>query len=159
MLSKQYLKDYIYCIGEIDDVEEKIARLERDIAKVEERIREIEANDTVKDKVYGGDGGEQGFVIEGIPTVEYGEKKNLLTIKSALLHTRKSELEILRIDLVQRTKDVEMFIASVNDAYIRRIINLRYIKRMTWKDVAIHVGGGNSEDTVRKALDAFLKNS
>ena len=156
MLSKQYLKDYIDALKEIDEIQEKINRLESEIAKVEERILQIQEGETVKDLVYGGDGGQQPFHIEGVPTPEYEERKQMLKIKKALLSQRKATLEILKIDLVQKTHDVEMFIASIDDSQMRRIVNLRFIQRLSWTAVAMKVGGGNTDETVRQAFHRFM---
>lgn len=156
MLSKQYLKDYIDVLKEIDEIQEKITRLEADIAKVEERILEIQEGETVKDLVYGGEGGVQPFHIEGIPLPEYGERKQMLKIKKALLSQRKATLEILKIDLVQKTRDVETFISSIPDSQMRRIINLRFIQRLSWNAVAMRMGGGNTDETVRQAFHRFM---
>lgn len=156
MLSKQYLKDYMDAIQEIDEIQEKIDRLEAEIERVEERILEIQEGDTVKDLVYGGEGGQQPFHIEGIPTPEYAERKQMLKIKKALLSQRKATLEILKIDLVQKTHDVEMFIASIEDSYMRRVVNLRFIQRLSWIQVAEKVGGGNTDETVRQAFHRFM---
>ena len=52
----------------------------------------------------------------------------------------------------------EEFIASVQDSRIRRIINLRFIEKLSWNKVADRIGGGNTEDSVRKAFDRYMAN-
>ena len=79
--------------------------------------------------------------------------------KQLILNGRKSTLDALEIDLLQRTNEVEEFIASVPDSRIRRIINLRYIENKSWNEVAIAMGGGNNEDSVRKSFDRFMEKS
>lgn len=49
------------------------------------------------------------------------------------------------------------YIASVDDSLIRQILAYRYINNFTWVQVAMHIGGGNTEEGVRKAHDRFLK--
>ncbi len=145
MINKEILSQYTSLREEIEEVTEKIYELERQIAKVEEE-------GSVKDKVIGGDGGNQSFNIEGFPYPEYTRKKTLL-------YTRKTTLEILKDDILEKTNEVEQFIATINDSHIRRIIDMRVLKNMTWKNIAMRMGGGNSEDSVRKMYERFLEKS
>ncbi len=48
------------------------------------------------------------------------------------------------------------FISTVDDSLIRQILSLRYVNGLTWRQIAFSVGGGNTEDSVRKAHDRFL---
>ena len=52
---------------------------------------------------------------------------------------------------------VEEFIDSIDDPLIAHIFNLRYIKDMSWIKISLKLGGGNTEDGVRKMHDRFLK--
>lgn len=157
MVTKQILNQYNDLVKEQTEVIDKIAKLEKQIPKLEQRIREIEAGETVKDRVYGGDGGRQGFNIEGIPSVEYDHKKAELLRKKLLYEERKTRLKLLRIKIAETINEVEEFISSIDDSHIRRIINLRYVKGLPWNIVAMQIGGMNSEDSVRKALDRYLE--
>ena len=69
----------------------------------------------------------------------------------------KSTLEILEFDLLQKTNEVEGFIASIDDSRMRRIINLRFIENLSWNKVADHIGGGNTEDSIRMAFNRFME--
>ena len=82
-----------------------------------------------------------------------------LRLKKALLGQRKSTLELIQLDLVRQVKDVEMFVASLDDAYIRRIINFRFVQRMSWTAVAMKIGGDNTADSVRMAFTRFMEKS
>lgn len=48
------------------------------------------------------------------------------------------------------------YIENVEDAQIRLILDLRFAKRLSWVQVAHRVGGGNTEDSVRKACFRYL---
>lgn len=157
MVSKEILIQYSDLQGEIKEVRKKIEKLENTIPKIEKRINEIEKGEIVKDKVSGGFGGIQHFEIEGVPVKEYQERKTDLLSKRLLLNNRKSTLELLEFDLLQKTNEVEEFIASINDSRMRRIINLRFIENLSWNKVADYIGGGNTEDSVRKAFTRFME--
>lgn len=156
MVSKEILIQYSDLQEEIKEIRKKIEKLEERIPKIEKRINEIEKGETVKDKVYGGAGGIQGYNIEGVPLKEYSERKTDLLSKKLLLNSRKSTLELLEFDLLQKTNEVEEFIASVNDSRMRRIINLRFIENLSWIKIAEKIGGGNTDESVRKAFERFM---
>ena len=126
------------------------------IDSCEEEIRELE-HELVLDKVYGGFGGEQGFVIEGY------DERDIKALRKRLI--RDKEILAERLVLKRKRKDmsaemllkIERFLNTVNDSYIRRIITFRYIDHMPWNRVADRIGGGNTEDSVRKALDRYLE--
>ncbi len=49
------------------------------------------------------------------------------------------------------------YIASVDDSLIRQILSYRYANGLSWLQVAMHIGGGNTADSVRMIHDRFLK--
>ena len=142
-ISKEILIQYSDLQQECKEVREKIEKLERQIEK-------IESDGAVVDKVRGGDGGIQSFKIEGFPYPEYSRKKTLLNMRKATL----CELEM---ELLETLNDVEIFIASIKDSHIRRIVNLRVIDNLSWNEVARRIGG-NTEDSVKKAFYRFMEN-
>lgn len=157
MVSKKILIQYTDLQQEVKEVREKIQRLECEIPKIEKRINDIEKGATVKDKVRGGLGGLQSYNIEGVPIKEYEKRKTDLLSKKLLLNNRKSTLELLEFDLLEKTNEVEEFIASVSDSRMRRVINLRFIENLSWNKVADCIGGGNTEDGIKKAFYRFME--
>ena len=142
-ISKQILIQYTDLQQEVKEIREKIDKLERQINKIEK-----EGN--VADKVRGGEGGLQSFKIEGFPYPEYSRKRTLLFARKATL----SELEM---ELLETLNDVEVFISSIKDSHIRRIVNLRVVEGLSWRKVANRIGG-NTEDSVRMTFERFMKN-
>lgn len=132
------------------DLQEECKELREKIEKLEQQLDKIEIEGSVIDKVSGGLGGIQSFKIEGFPYPEYSKKKSLLKARKVTL----SELETR---LLETLNEVEEFIASVDDSHIRRIINLRVIDGLPWKEVARKIGG-NTEDSVRMTFNRFMEN-
>lgn len=141
-ISKEILIQYSDLQQECKEVREKIEKLERQIEKIEE-------DGAVVDKVRGGEGGLQSFKIEGFPYPEYSRKKTLL-------YARKATLSELEMELLETLNDVEIFIASIKDSHIRRIVNLRVVDGLSWGEVARRIGG-NTEDSVRMAFNRFIE--
>lgn len=157
MISKEILTQYADLQQEAKETRQKIEKLEDTINRIEKRLSEIEEGETVKDKVTGGLGGLQSYKIEGIPLKEYNQKKSELMVKKLLLNQRKSTLEILEFDLLQKTNEVEEFMTSLDDSRMRRIINLRFIENLSWNKVADRIGGGNTEDSIKKSFYRFIE--
>lgn len=142
-VSKEILVQYTDLQKERKEVRGKIEKLEK-------QIKTIENNGNVADKVRGGDGGLQSFKIEGFPYPEYSRKKTLLYMRKATL----SELEM---ELIETLNEVEEFITTIKDSHMRRIISLRVVDGLSWNKVADRIGGGNTDDSVRKAFDRFME--
>lgn len=156
-ISKEILIQYADLQQERKETREKITKLEEQIVKLEKRIAEMESGEIVKDKVKGGLGGIQSFNIEGVPIAEYEKARTNLLSKKLMLNNRKSALEIQEFDLLQMTNEVEEFIHSLEDSHLRRIINLRFVESLSWNKVADRMGGGNTEDSVKKAFYRFME--
>lgn len=143
MVTKEILTQYADLQQECKEVRGKIEKLERQIEK-------IERDGNVIDKVRGGDGGLHSFKIEGFPYPEYSRKKTLL-------YARKATLSELEMELLETLNEVETFIASVKDSHMRRIISLRIVDGLSWNKVADHIGGGNTEDSIRMSFNRFME--
>lgn len=155
-MTKDDLMQYSSMQNEVREIQDKINRLNGIIAKLEDRLSKIEEGGVVRDKVRGGLGGEQTYIIEGFPMEEYRSVRNNLLTKKLILNGRKSTLDALELDLMQKTNEVEEFIAGITDSRIRRIINLRFIEGLSWVDVAVLMGGGNNEDSVRMMFNRYM---
>ena len=142
-VTKELLVQYDDLLHEREEVKEKIYKLEKQIEKIEQE-------GAVVDKVRGGEGGLQSFKIKGFPYPEYQKKK-------VLLNARRDTLLDLEIKILNSINEIESFISKINDSHVRRIINLRIIKKFSWEKVAKTIGGGNTEDSVKKIFYRFIE--
>ena len=156
-VTKEVLSQYFNEKKEIEELRSKIDYLERRIPKLEKRIAEIEEGHTAKDKVRGGEGGLQSFVIEGVPYDEWNDKKAELEFKKRILEQRRELLRTSEMQLILRTKEVEKYISSINDSVVRRIMNLRVLNGLQWQEVANKIGGGNTDSSVKMMYQRFLE--
>lgn len=51
---------------------------------------------------------------------------------------------------------LEQYIASVDDSLVRMAMTLRFLDGMHWRAVAMRIGGGNTEDSIRKMVYRYL---
>jgi len=49
------------------------------------------------------------------------------------------------------------YISSVGDSLMRQILTYRHVNGLSWRQVAAHVGGGNTEGSVKMAHGRFLR--
>lgn len=140
---KKKLAQYIDLQKEVTEINNRIAKVESEIAKIKE---EGEVTDIVK----GGMGGIQHFTIHGIPTFLFERKEEMLfKLVEKMEKAEKNKLKALA--------EIEDFVESIDDSHIRRIISFRYIDGLSWNDVAMHMGNGYTDDSVRKAMERYLK--
>ena len=66
------------------------------------------------------------------------------------------KLESRYENLLHVTNDVLDFIESIDDSHMRMIITYRIIENYSWGQVADAMGGGNTEDGVKKAFYRFM---
>lgn len=51
---------------------------------------------------------------------------------------------------------LERYISDISDSLTRQIFTLRFINGMSWVQVAHHIGGGNTEDGVKKICYRYI---
>ena len=142
MVNKQILVQYMDIKREINDLQDRISKIQRQIEKIDEE-------GCVKDKVMGGEGGLQPFNIEGFPFPEYSRKKTLLL-------TRKHRLEMLENDLLNTINEVDEYISTISDSQMRQIVRYRVLDELSWRQIAQKIGGGNTEDSTKKIFYRYF---
>lgn len=80
--------------------------------------------------------------------------------------TEKNIIEIITLEgiidskidrCITEKKEIEEYISGIDDSLIRQIFTLRFIKGLSWRQVAFTVGGHNTEDSVKKICYRYLK--
>lgn len=157
MAQREIVNQYFDLKMEFDNVQCKVRSLKKQIADIENRIYEIRQGEIVKDKVKGGLGGIQTFTIEGFPTREYEQKTKELQKKKILLENRQKVATELEIKIAEQIIEVEKFIASIKESHTRRIVELRVVEGLSWREVAEEIGGGNTENGVKKIYSRLFE--
>lgn len=63
----------------------------------------------------------------------------------------------LLVKLQRQQREIMDYINGIDDSLIRQIMVCRYVHLMSWTQVAMGIGGGNTSDSVRKVHDRFLR--
>ena len=141
---KDALDQYTAVRKEREYIAEKVMTLERQIDSMEQ------SGYSVKDTVRGGEGNMHHYVIEGFPYSDYSRRKTLLRIRRQQLIDRDEKLAELETQ-------VEHFLSELDDSRLRQMIVYRYIENMSWVQVADKMGGNNTADGCRMAVERFLR--
>lgn len=94
--------------------------------------------------------------ITGLPSIGSISDKTAIAAAIADAETiirAKMELAVVEYNRLNR------YIASIPDSFMRQIVRLRFVDGLTWRQVAQNIGGNNTEDGVRKAVNRFLSKS
>lgn len=119
-------------------LKKEIARDEIRLKELEDQATAITANNDGMPRAPGFNGGK----IENI-VPEIIDLKAIIAAK--------------RQQCIYERNRLERFIAEVPDSLTRQIMTLRYIDRMSWVQVAVELGGGNTEAGVRMICNRYLK--
>lgn len=92
--------------------------------------------------------------ITGMPHVSGISDKAALAAEIA---DAKTELEAKHRLCVVEYNRLNRFVAGIDDSFMRQIISLRYINGFTWRQVAFHIGGGNTEESIRQRHKRFFE--
>ena len=68
----------------------------------------------------------------------------------------KDSIQALQEEIAKEAIAIELFISSIEDGWVRTILRLRFIRCLTWGEVAAILGGRNTEDGVKSACYRFL---
>lgn len=68
----------------------------------------------------------------------------------------KAAIGQLEAEITRSEDSILAYIATVDDVQIRMIFRLRFIRGLSWKDVAAAIGGGNTEGSVKKACYRYI---
>lgn len=118
--------------------------LNREIEEDKRKLRELQV---------AADGGVAR--ITGMPHVDgisrSVENYSILIAEQSDLIRLKVQQTIIEYNRLNR------YISEIDDSLVRQILSLRYVNGFKWNQVALHIGGDNTADGVRKAHDRFLE--
>lgn len=120
----------------------RLYHLNREIAQEKHRLAELESAAT-----------DTSAKVTGLPHLNCVADKT--AIAAELADCRATMEAMVRLSITEYDR-LNRLIAGVDDCLMRQILTYRYVNGFSWNAVAMHVGGGNTADGVRKAHDRWL---
>ncbi|WP_039652106.1 hypothetical protein [Clostridium tyrobutyricum] len=129
-MNKKELSQLYYLNREIEQLKSRIEELECIAVSDTSRITGMPHVTGISDKV-------------GRYAAEIADLKGLLD-----LNLKKCFYELNRLN---------RYIESIDDSQMRMIMTLRYVNELSWRQIAFSIGGGNTEDSIKKLAYRYLK--
>ena len=136
-MTRQELRNYISLKGEIAELRQELVELERTAPVV---------TDTVQGSSPSLPYAKHSVVIAGV------DPKAMKKINE-----NRRRLRILIEQYEAQREQVRSWIDAIPDSTTRQIFRLRYLKRMSWVQIAHRLDSYRSPEAVRKIHDRFLK--
>lgn len=115
--------------------------------------RNREMLNSLQDRAHAGALGAQ--VITGMPHAPgVRDKVGDLIVE---IEDVKEEIERLKIEMDQAERDISSYIQTIPDVQTRLVFRLRFLRCMTWDDVAATVGGRNTVSGVKKICYRYIE--
>lgn len=137
-MNKNILNDYIDACKFIEETEKEIRRLRKNKKVVIDKVKGSNPEFPYEPRSFG---------IAG--TTETYVNADALRYEEQLLETQKQEAEDLKAQVDEWMKTIPY--------RMQRIINYKIFKEMTWKEVAILMGGKCTENSIKKEYQRFLE--
>lgn len=93
---------------------------------------------------------------------QYRKNKGRKLLLESELEEEKSEKEIKQLEtqigvLCAALAEVEEYIKNVDDDYIADMLKAHYIHGKSWTNIACYMGGGNTNESVRKQCHRYIQ--
>lgn len=96
-----------------------------------------------------------GQQITGMPRSASGKNDKVGDLAVTIMEIEENiEGKVLEIE--KEKKILIEYIRGIDDSLIRQIVYLRNISCLTWKDIAVEIGGNNTAEGLRKCYDRYL---
>ncbi len=93
-------------------------------------------------------------VLTGMPhTPGVRDKVGDLAVEIADLQ---DDIDHLNEQITAKRNEVQVFVSTIQNAQTRMVFRLRFLRGLTWEEVAIVLGGRNTEDGVKKICYRYL---
>ena len=130
-MTKDELNNYRWLVKDILEIKDEIDEL---------RARAERVNQSISD----------------MPKAE-NNNSDKICIYSIKIVEKEKELKEKEVKEKREREKIIDFLNTISDTLVRQILQYRFLNLLTWKKVAYFVGGGNTDESVRKIAERFLK--
>ncbi len=134
-------------------LKKEVNMLKIQIEEVEEEIKDYQTCDSVKASQTEFPYTQHSVSVSGIAEKDYTDAQKMCDDLNEL----KLRLKIKKEECKQEYFRLNNYILSIDDSLIRQILTYKYIKNLTWTQVAQKIGEKYTGNYVRVTLDEYLK--
>lgn len=119
--------------------------LNREIEDCQKKLEELESQR-----------GVSAVVIDDMPHGK-GPAKSRVEQLAAEIVDLQAIIHAKQIECLHERNRLERYIAEIPDSLTRQIFEYRFANCLPWHQVALHIGGDNTADSVRMACKRYLE--
>lgn len=93
--------------------------------------------------------------LDGMPRSS-GMNRSKVEQLAAEIVDLKAIIAAKQIQCIHERQRLERYISTIPDSLTRMVFTLRFINGLPWLQVALHIGGNNTEDGVKKTCYRYL---
>lgn len=87
--------------------------------------------------------------ISDMPFSNTGEVSDITFEYISEIMEIQADIEVFKLNIIKKINDVHKYMRTIDDPFLKMIIEYRCIQCMTWRQVADMIGSGTSEDSIR----------
>lgn len=118
--------------------------------------REIEADQKRLEELSEAAGAPSSSNLTGMPCAPHGVDSKVERLAAEIVDLQ-AIIAARRIQCIHERARLERWISEIPDSLTRQIFTLRFAECMSWGQVALRVGGGNTVDGIRQRVYRYLK--
>lgn len=125
---------------------ERIFCLKKELIMWQDRLRELQYDIALSPKV-----------LDGMPFQHTNTTSDPTQQKALRLAEVSNVIQGKIAEIQFAIAEIEEFIISIDDSLIRMIVEYRCVMLMKWDEIAIELGDGYTEESVRQTYHRFVK--
>lgn len=118
--------------------------------------REIEADQKRLDELEQLAEAPSGAQLTGMPRAPFSNSSKVERLAAEIVDLQ-AIIAARQIQGIHERARLERWIGEVPDSLTRQIFHLRFVDGLTWAQVAAQIGGGNSEEGVKKRCYRYIR--
>lgn len=87
---------------------------------------------------------------DGMPFANTNDISDTIFERVSKMIELQSDIETFRLNIEKKVEEIERYMMTLDDSFLRQIIEYRCVQGKTWEQVAMMIGFGTSGESCRK---------
>ena len=120
--------------------------------------REIEADQKRLEELSGMAGAPSSPALTGMPSAPHSNDSKIERLVAEIVDLQ-ALIAAKQLQCIHERARLERWINDIPDSQTRQIFRYRFINGLSWVQVAHSIGGGNTEDSVKKRCYRYMRDA